>query len=242
VPRVLGLAPCVVLAAALAWSSDVPGSAQSVEPAESPLGEAIYHRDCASCHGAAGEGTSRGVPLIGVGAASGHFYLSTGRMPIDDPRDEIRRRPPAYTEAEIADLVAFVASFGAGPPVPRVGGGDVAAGGSLYRLHCAQCHGSTGVGVALAAGVTAPSVLESTPTQVAEALVVGPGAMPVFTPAVLDDDETAAVVSYVEGLRSGPDPGGHPMARSGRMDEMLAAWGAGTVLLLAVARTVARRR
>ncbi|MBW3547288.1 MAG: c-type cytochrome [Actinobacteria bacterium] len=242
-PRGLRLAFCVVVAAGLAWFHERPVSAQPGDPGRHPAGEHLYRRDCASCHGPAGEGTYRGVPLTDVGEASAHFYLSTGRMPIDDPYDEIRRRDPAYGEAEIGALVEFVGSLGSGPPVPDVADdGDVAAGGSLYRLHCAQCHGSTGVGVALAAGVTAPSVLHSTPTQVAEALIVGPGAMPVFTPAVLGDDETRAVVAYVDALQSGLDRGGHAMARSGRMDETLAAWGVGVLVMLVLARTIARRR
>lgn len=243
VPRGLGLAFCVMLAAGLSWSGQVLVSAQPDDPERHAAGEHLYRRDCASCHGPAGEGTRRGVPLTDAGEASADFYLTTGRMPIADPHQEVRRRDAAYGEREIAALVAFVGSLGSGPPIPDVTGhSDVAAGGSLYRLHCAQCHGSTGVGVALAAGVTAPSVLVSTPTQVAEALVVGPGAMPVFTPTVFDDEETGAVVAYVEALRSGPDRGGNPMARSGRLDEMLVAWGVGTVLMLAVARTIARRR
>ncbi|MDP9020317.1 MAG: c-type cytochrome [Actinomycetota bacterium] len=239
----LSFALCAVVAAGLAWSGHALASVQPEDAERHAAGEHLYRRDCASCHGPAGEGTHRGVPLTDVGAASAHFYLSTGRMPIGDPHEAIRRRDPAYTEAQIDTLVDFVASLGSGPPVPDVAdGGDIAAGGSLYRLHCAQCHGSTGVGVALAAGVTAPSVLESTPTQTAEALIVGPGAMPVFSPAVFDDEETVAVVAYVQALRSGLDRGGHPMARSGRMDEMLAAWGLGLVVMLAVARTIARRR
>lgn len=242
-PRGLGLAFCVAVAVGLAWSYEDPLSAQPEDDARSSAGGHLYRRDCASCHGPAGEGTYRGVPLTDVGEASAHFYLSTGRMPIDDPHEEIRRRDPAYGEAEIGALVEFVGSLGSGPPIPEVADdGDVAAGGSLYRLHCAQCHGSTGVGVALAAEVTAPSVLHSTPTQVAEALVVGPGAMPVFTPAVFGDDETRAVVAYVEALKSGLDRGGHPMARSGRMDETLAAWGVGVLVMLVLARTIARRR
>lgn len=234
---------CLLLAAALAVLGHAAASAQVDDPAVATIGERLYRRDCASCHGPDGEGTWRGVPLQDAGGASADFYLSTGRMPIDEPDETIARSEPAYDEAEIDALVAYVASFGDGPSIPDVSGdGDLARGGSLYRLHCAQCHGASGVGVALAADVTAPSVLQSTPTQVIEALVVGPGAMPVFRDAVLDEDEREDVASYVTHLRTAGSEGGHPMARSGRLDEMLAGLGVGVVLMVAAARTIARRR
>lgn len=247
------MARAVVLAAFLvaAVAAPLTGGALRAEPPRqgfsvtSPYGqgEALYLRDCASCHGAAGEGTARGVPLQSAGAAGAHYYLSTGRMPISDPDDRVQRSEPTYSEAEIQRLVEYVASLGDGPPLPKLGGrGDLATGGVLFRQHCAQCHGSSGVGVALAAGVVAPSLLQSTPAQVAEALTIGPGAMPVFDPAVFDADEVQAVVAYVERLKHPPDAGGHPLARSGRLDEALVAWGAGGALLMVAARAIARRR
>lgn len=238
-PRAPRLLACVILTAAVA----LVGSTARASQTDTQPGELLYGRDCASCHGPEGEGTSRGVPLLDSGAAAADFYLSTGRMPIDEPDDEIRRGDTPYSDAQIDALVEFVAALGDGPPIPRVDdGGDVAAGGSLYRLHCAQCHGATGVGVALAAGVTAPEVLASTPTEVAEALVVGPGAMPSFTPGVLSDADVESVVRYVELLADPPDRGGHPLARSGRLDELLVAWGVGVLAVAAFARAIARRR
>lgn len=227
---------------ALSLGSGLPrGEAVSAQ-GESSLGEHLYLRDCASCHGPAGEGTSRGVPLLDTGEAGAHFYLSTGRMPISEPGEEVARSEPAYRGAALDALVSYVASLGDGPPVPdlELEGGDVALGGVLYRQHCAQCHGSSGVGVALAAGVTAPRVLEATPLQVAESLAVGPGAMPVFHPAILDDRDVAAVVAYLSELQDPTDRGGLPLARSGRLDEMLVAWGIGVAAAVLLARRVAR--
>lgn len=241
--RAFVLAFCVVFSFATPLLVDVVG-AQPAEPAryEYTEGEALYLRDCSSCHGVAGEGTSRGVPLQDAGAAGAHYYLSTGRMPIDHPEDRIERAPPHYSESAIDQLVEYVASLGDGPEIPDVSDdGDVSTGGSLFRLHCAQCHGSSGVGVALAADVVAPSLLESSRIQVAEALVVGPGAMPVFHPAVFSDDEMDAVVAYVDQLKASSDVGGLPMARAGRVDELLAAWAAGAALVFA-GRAIARRR
>ncbi len=207
-------------------------------------GELLYNQDCASCHGPGGEGSPRGTALVDAGAASAHFYLSTGRMPIGSATDDIRRGEPAYSDAQVDALVDYVASLGDGPPVPVVDtqGADLSAGGQLYRQHCAQCHGSTGVGVALAFDVVAPSVLPSTSTQVAEAMIIGPGAMPAFTSSALTDEEALAVVRYVEGLQDPQDRGGFPFARSGRLDELLVAWTLGIGVLLLSVRWIARAR
>ena len=59
----------------------------------------------------------RGMPsaarrCVGVGAAAADFYLSTGRMPLDDPRAQPERARRPYPGRQIARVVAFVASFG----------------------------------------------------------------------------------------------------------------------------------
>lgn len=241
-PTSIGSAAAVVLCVGLAtgWAFTVgaPAAAQS----DPDLGRRLYLRDCASCHGGDGEGTARGVPLTDSGAAAADFYLSTGRMPIADPDAPVERSEPAYSGAALDALVEHVASFGDGPPVPDLteGAGRAAVGGDLYRRHCAQCHGSAGVGVALAADVTAPPVLKATPLQVAESLVVGPGAMPSFHPATFGDDEVASVVAYVAELQEPEDRGGLPLARSGRLDELFVAWGVGVLGIVLVIRWVAR--
>ena len=55
----------------------------------------LYESGCSSCHGIALQGTPGVAPsLIGVGAGPVDFYLSTGRMPLQSPRDEPQRSPP----------------------------------------------------------------------------------------------------------------------------------------------------
>ncbi|HEY2654474.1 MAG TPA: cytochrome c, partial [Solirubrobacteraceae bacterium] len=81
-------------------------------------GRALFVQACATCHGF----DARGVPgmgpsLIGVGAQAADFYLSTGRMPLNNPRDPPARNPPIFSRGQINDLVAYVGSFG-GPPIP----------------------------------------------------------------------------------------------------------------------------
>jgi ubiquinol-cytochrome c reductase cytochrome c subunit len=129
-------------------------------------GRILYMRDCAFCHGSRGEGSGVAPPLQGVGAEAADFYLSTGRMPVATPINDPPRRPPAYDRQQIAELVAFVASLGPGPPVPRMnpGAGDLAEGALLYEVNCAACHSSAGIGGALTQGKEAPGILTATPS------------------------------------------------------------------------------
>ena len=56
------------------------GSPQSETAVE--VGQGLDLEGCASCHGLNAEGTSVAPSLIGAGAASVHFQVSTGRMPL----------------------------------------------------------------------------------------------------------------------------------------------------------------
>lgn len=186
-------------------------------------GEELYLTGCVSCHGEGGVGVDRlGPPLIGVGAASADFYLSTGRMPAVAGSDvQPVRKQPAYSPEEIDALVAYVASLGAGPPIPEVDleSADVAAGGVLYRANCASCHNAAGIGGALSYGHSAPALDESTPVQVVQAMRIGPGQMPVFGDAVIDERAANDVAAYVEYLRDPTDPGGLSLGRVGPITE-----------------------
>jgi ubiquinol-cytochrome c reductase cytochrome c subunit len=204
--------------------------------AEVEAGRQLYLLACTTCHGMEGEGVAnRGPTLIGVGAASADFYLSTGRMPLDRPRAQAERKKVAYTPAQIRQLVAFVASLGPGPAIPRIGPrlGDLAEGNHLYANNCAPCHSSAGAGGALGHAVYAPPLNRATPLQVAEAMRIGPGAMPVFGADTLDDEQLLSVVRYVEYLRHPNDRGGLGLGHLGPIPEGFVAWvfGLGAMLM-----------
>lgn len=234
-PVTLLLAP-VVLALATPLLAP-PGKAQAqAASAVAADAEQVYLADCASCHGDGGGGTNRGPPLEGVGSASTHYYLTTGRMPIDEPHARIVRQPPAYRPELIEALVTHVEGFGGGGPgVPSVSldSADVANGGTLYRSQCASCHATAGAGGALLYQ-HAPSVLQATPIQTADAIRVGPGTMPAFGEAALGDDELNDVVAYVDYLNHPNDRGGLPLWHLGPLIEGLAGWvlGMGILVLL----------
>ncbi|MFN2608920.1 MAG: cytochrome c [Acidimicrobiales bacterium] len=246
-PPALALAAATVLGVARAASAG-PGGAPAVAaqaPPSSPPGpdvERIFLSDCAVCHGSDARGTARGPSLVGVGRAFSDYELSTGRMPLvgagrpndqsgralqplpnqtqQDPDLVARRHAPAYPPQTIQALVDYVAVLtgGGGPDVPIVRPGDVAMGGDLFRLQCAACHAWAGDGGALLRR-EAPALHSATPTQVAEAVRVGPGQMPAFGTAALTDEQVDSVVAYVRYLDHPDDRGGQPLWHMGPFTE-----------------------
>jgi ubiquinol-cytochrome c reductase cytochrome c subunit len=183
--------------------------------------------------------------VVDAGAASAHFYLTSGRMPhAGDRDDQATRKPPAYTPAQIQDLVAYVASLGGGPPIPHVDleGGELPEGGVLYRANCAGCHSATGAGGALSFGGFAPSLTEATPVQVYEAMIIGPGQMPALGGGSFTEEEYNSVVAYVDRLQTIGDPGGFALGRTGPIPEGFVAIVIGTGAVLLASFLVGGRR
>lgn len=218
--------------------ASLPARAQSGPPGPpvDPVleeGKRLYVEGCSSCHGANAEGstlTGRAVApsLIGVGAASVDFYLSSGRMPLADINvPQAVRKQPAYNDVERAALVAYVTSLGpGGPPIPEVDltHASLSRGGELYQLNCGACHNASGVGGALSYGAFAPSLHPPTPTEIAEAIRIGPGNMPVFGPDTFNDEELNDIVRYVVYLQHPEDPGGAGLGHFGPIPEGFVSW------------------
>jgi ubiquinol-cytochrome c reductase cytochrome c subunit len=204
-------------------------------------GRELYETGCISCHGPDGggvvtaDGERRGPSLQGAGEAGAYYQLSTGRMPLGDPRDEPVRKRPAYNQDEIEALVAYVASLGNGPALPRLdlNNADLGNGGELFRANCAPCHSASGAGGALSYGRAAPTLAHAEPLQVGAAVRAGPGQMPVFGQEVIDDEQLRDVAAYVEYLRKPKDPGGIPIGRTGPVPEGFVAWFFGMSALVA---------
>src|SRR5690606_16296706 len=144
-------------------------------------GKKLYAVGCSSCHGPNGEGTSDGPSLIGVGAAAVDFQVGTGRMPAQQPGAQVPKKPVVYTQEQIDQLAAYIASLGPGPAVPNKAqynpeGANVARGGELFRTNCAQCHNFVGSGGALTNGKYAPSLKGVSNKHIYEAMLTGPQA------------------------------------------------------------------
>jgi ubiquinol-cytochrome c reductase cytochrome c subunit len=227
-------------------SPDLPPAqaqlAANADPATVAAGEQLFLTACVSCHGVGGVGTPGYPSLIGVGAASADFYLRTGRMPLAFPVPQAPEKGVAYSDAEIEQLVAYVASLGDGPAVPDVdpSRGSRSEGAQLFLANCAPCHQSAGSGGALSYGNHAPSLLSVEPTQMGEAMRIGPGQMPVFGPDTLTDQQVDSIANYVLYLQNPDDAGGVRIGATGPVPEGLVAWLVGLGLLMLVIRWITK--
>lgn len=214
-------------------------------PAGQDRGGLLYQQNCATCHGQDGRGTQRGPSLRGVGEASVDFQLGTGRMPLPNEHVDPSRSEPAFSLEDINALVRHVSEFaGAGPDIPTVVPSDARLGQELYLNNCAACHSATGTGGTLTEEEFAPSLFQATPTQVGEAIRVGPGLMPTFPEEVIDAEQVNALAAYIDVLQDEHgdlDRGGLPLGRIGPVTEAIIGWTVGLLLLVIVIRWLGSR-
>jgi ubiquinol-cytochrome c reductase cytochrome c subunit len=251
------LAAVVVLLLALAatgglYTAFAPADKAQAETSAQSLaideGKKLYAVGCASCHGTGGQGTTDGPSLVGVGAAAVDFQVGTGRMPAQQPGAQVPDKKTIYSQAEIDQLAAFVASLGAGPSVPTEEqydpkGADIAEGGELFRTNCAQCHNFTGKGGALTEGKYAPTLEDVDPKYIYEAMLHGPQNMPVFPDTTLTEKNKKDIIAYLGTVNSddSESPGGMELGGLGPVSEGLFGWIFGLGGLIAVAVWVAAR-
>ncbi|ARQ71208.1 cytochrome bc1 complex diheme cytochrome c subunit [Streptomyces marincola] len=228
-----------------AGEAKADASAQSLAIEE---GKKLYDVGCSSCHGRGGEGGSDGPSLVGVGAAAVDFQVGTGRMPLQAPGPQAPEKPTAYTQAEIDQLAAYVASLGPGPAVPEESSydpsqGDAARGGELFRTNCSQCHNFTGQGGALTHGKEAPGLDDVNPRYIYEAMITGPQAMPSFPDSTLPEDQKQDIIAWLHAVNTSesPNPGGFSLGGYGPVSEGLFAWTFGIGLLIATAVWIGAR-
>ena len=95
----------------------------------------------------------------------------------------------------------------------------------LFIANCAQCHNFAGAGGALTYGKYAPALTHSTPTQIYEAMLTGPEAMPVFSDTTVTPQPRSATSSRTSpSVRAEPNPGGFSLGRVGPVTEGLVAF------------------
>jgi ubiquinol-cytochrome c reductase cytochrome c subunit len=246
-PEALGGVVALALMAIAAWLlaprlavGQSPTIASPGTVTQASAGEALYLHSCASCHGTQGAGTLYGPDIQSAGASLTDFVLRTGRMPLAAPGQQMQRGAPQFDEQQIEALVAYVAGFGGGPPIPSVisEGADVANGRSIYVANCAACHGPAGGGGAVGGGFIAPGLEQADPRTVAEAVVSGPGPMPLFS---FGPDQLRDLTAYVQNLQNAPHPGGATAPSVGPVTEGFVA-AIGLIGLLVVARFVGVRQ
>jgi ubiquinol-cytochrome c reductase cytochrome c subunit len=205
-------------------------------------GKQLFGRYCAKCHGPDARGTSRGPSLIGAGELAADFYLRTGYMPLKETGLQPRRSRLLLGPAEIDALVRYVASLGHGPAVPRPHPerGNVSEGMALFRRHCAGCHQIVAQGGYVTHAVP-PALGDATPTQVAEAVRIGPYVMPKFSTAAISNRQLDSIVRYVQYARHPDNRGGWALGNIGPIPEGLVSWFIAGSVLLATCLLIGRR-
>jgi ubiquinol-cytochrome c reductase cytochrome c subunit len=183
--------------------------------------------------------------------------LTTGRMPIDHPKQRTARRPTGYSQQQIDAIVDYTSTFdSSGPEIPEVDlDGELTRGLVLYQENCAACHSTTGIGGALtpsrrrergsltaASSLVAPGLESASPIEIAEATRTGPGTMPVFGEETINEGDLSAIVRYALYLQDPDDSGGAPIGRVGPVVEGAIGWILGAGLLLIFIRWIGTKR
>jgi ubiquinol-cytochrome c reductase cytochrome c subunit len=225
-------------------------------------GKNLYGQYCVACHGANGSGISQprskrigaapgrlqahqegiGPSLRGVGALAADFYLSTGYMPLPHVGLQPRRSKLVLTREEINALVAYVASLGNGPPIPtpHPERGSLSQGQQLFTDHCAGCHQVVGEG-GFVTGAVPPPLEDATPTQIAEAVRIGPYVMPTFSKKAISDHELDSIIRYVQYTKHPDDRGGWAIGHLGPVPEGLVTWMIAAAVLVCVCVVIGER-
>jgi len=182
-------------------------------------GAQLYGTHCASCHGAALQGT-HGVPALSdAGGAATDFYLTTGRMPLavrgestaaGEPSGPIMstgmqadHAAPHFDAQQIAALDAFMQAHAQqSVPIPRVvlDPSTIVHGRELFESNCEACHGAAGQGATAGDQWIALPLGHASSRQIGEAIRIGPGVMPRFTSRQLSDADISAIATYVRDL------------------------------------------
>ncbi len=211
-------------------------TSQAVTQSQLEEGKQLFLANCASCHGKNGVGTSAAPTLIGVGAASADFQVSSGRMPAQADGPQMQVKPVQFTREQIDAIAAYVGSLGTGPAIPSAdmtaANGDAVRGGELFRINCAMCHNAVGAGGALTEGKYAPALKNIPNTRIYEAMLTGPQNMPVFNDANITPTDKKDIITYLKYLDENPSAGGYELAGLGPVAEGLFIWIIGLGLII----------
>lgn len=205
-------------------------------------GRQLFLVSCAFCHGQNGEGLTAtdgqviGPALAGVGAAAVDFQVGTGRMPMVQPGAQVQKKQNVFTQDEIDELAAYVASLAPGPAVPSSEDYStdglsaqekeeaIVRGGQIFLTNCTACHNFTGEGGAMPRGGFAPKLLDTDPRYIYEAMLTGPQSMDSFSNGNLTPEMKRDVIAYIESMKSSPGYGGFSLGNLGPVSEGLFAW------------------
>ena len=219
--RTSGLAIFLLLFSSAAFSQTSP-------TASSPDAAGLYVENCARCHGDQGQGISGVISIAAPPLKAEHDRDQVIAM-IRNGKDIMPSFEPLLSQQQIEMIAGYVVQHLATIPLEA---GDLNEGGSLFRVYCAPCHGTSARGGAMAfAGVNAPSLVDKTPETIAATIRWGPGPMPAFPASTISDEQLDSIVAYVRYIQNPPNPGGTPMEYYGSVAEGFMAWIAAALLV-----------
>ncbi len=195
----------------------------SLSATQAPAGAPVFRQNCSGCHGTDGGGTGIAPTLKAVNdPALVERIVKSGKGLM-----------PSFASRLSGPQINAVAEYVAAGSTISLAGGTISRGGTLYRFDCGGCHGTTGRGGALVgAGLNAPALTGFAPAEVATAIIFGPGPMPSFSMAIVDQHDLASLVDYVGTLKEPDHPGGQPLGYRGPLTEALAGAAALAALVL----------
>lgn len=243
------------------YAAFAPAQAEETTSTDAQVaqGRELFTVNCSTCHGLNGEGIKltdgdgedqMGPSLVGVGAAAVDFQIGTGRMPLTQPGPQGPAKQTVFTDEEREAIAAFVATLGPGPAIPNeedystAGMSDeerekaVVLGGQIFLANCTACHNFDGAGGAMPRGGYAPSIHDTSPKHIYEALLTGPGPMDKFSNGNISSDDKRAVIAYIESIREEPEAGGFGLGAVGPVAEGLFTW-LGIAVLVGIATWIA---
>jgi mono/diheme cytochrome c family protein len=197
----------LIVAAASIWgyaSAQVARAAQTGGSSTGNIqnGKRIFAaHNCIECHGSEGQGGSAQV----AGPRIGPTTLPLA-MFIEKIRDPMKPMPAfastVVSDAELADVYAFLKSIPAPAQTDAAAAGNVENGRRIYRAAgCYECHDTVGQGGAGTGPRLAPDPIQF--TVFAHQVRLPVDQMPPYTSKVLPDSELADIYAF---LRSVPKP------------------------------------
>ena len=193
-----------------------------------PNGKNIYEERCATCHGMNGGGVAAAVNMMGPSLKAEHNQKTVLER-IRTGKGMMPTFSRLLTTRQIQAVADYVTQQLAVIPLK---GGNLGKGGVMFREYCAPCHRTAVRGGALAfTGVNAPALTDKSPAVVASTIRWGPGPMPSFPVSVINNQQLASIVKYVEYVEHPPSPGGNSLNFYGPVVEGFAGWVAVFVII-----------
>ncbi|MBE7552609.1 MAG: c-type cytochrome [Anaerolineales bacterium] len=198
----------------------------------------LYAANCSGCHGPSGEGTAIAPILNDATLRSQKSDEELNRIITNGVAGTLMAGwRQALSSQEIASLVGLLRNWEEIPPglipqpeLPPIASSDaeiIAAGGELFSVACATCHGPAGQGTRMAPALNVQSFLTQTPDQAIKT-IIAQGVPNTRMPAWggrLTDAELNSLVSFLRAweptapavaqpLPGGGQGGGPPWLRN----------------------------